>query len=350
MCTKMVPNRLTTPLTQLTPQRRIPAWLLSLALHLAALLLGTLLVRGTYLPAARPEPARPTSIVLARTSAHATPQYFSEEDEAADAAQTNPADQAAATAASGNRVASDSQPPTAGIELPGASAPATNPGVLVVRPSLTTGRGTPKLGGLSDADVAAILAEDAARPRNVAPTGPTAQLSLFGSPAAEGRSFVFLIDRSQSMGHAGLGAIAAAAKELAESIDALGAEQKFQVIAYNQKPLALGGREMLPATPENKRKLIEFVANTAAFGATEHELGLFAALRYKPEVIFLFTDGGDPELKPGQLRSIREAAAGRTAIHCLHFGSGPRVEEDHFLARLAEQTGGSYVYIDMRNK
>ena len=329
--------------------RRIPAWLLSLALHLAALLAGTLLVRGTYPPASRPESVRPTSIVLARATADASPKYFSDDDVAAEAVPSQAA--TAASAASESELALDarSQPPSVGIDLPGSSAPVADPGALVIRPSLTTGRGTPRLGGLSDADVAAILAEEAARPRNVAPAGPKAQLSLFGSPAAEGRSFVFLIDRSASMGHAGLGAIAAAAKELAASIDALGAEQKFQVIAYNQKPLSLGGREMLPATPENKRELIEFVANTAAFGATEHELGLFAALRYKPEVIFLLTDGGDPELNPYQLKSIREAAAGRTAIHCLHFGSGPPAEDKNFLMRLAEQTGGSYVYIDMRN-
>jgi hypothetical protein len=346
---KMVgPDALPTPLTPLEVERRIPAWLMSLALHLAALLLGTLLVRGTYLPAARHEPERPTSIVLARAGANATPQYYSDEEVPADSAETSAANQATETTANEDSAASGSAPPAAGIELPGASAATTNPGALVIRPSLTTGRGTPKLGGLSDADVAAILAEEAGRPRNVAPTGPTAKLSLFGSAQAEGRSFVFLIDRSQSMGHQGLGAIAAAAKELAASIDALGPEQRLQVIAYNQKPLALGGWEMLPATPENKRKLIEFVANTAAFGATEHELGLFAALRHKPEVVFLFTDGGDPELKPGQLRSIREAAAGRTAIHCLHFGSGPPAEDENFLRRLAEQTGGSYVYIDMR--
>jgi Ca-activated chloride channel family protein len=79
-------------------------------------------------------------------------------------------------------------------------------------------------------------------------------------------------------------------------------------------------------------------------------MGLFAALRYKPDVIFLFTDAGDPFLKPGQLRAIREAAAGRTAIHCLQFGAGPLSCEENFMERLAVENGGSYVYIDMRNK
>jgi len=71
------------------------------------------------------------------------------------------------------------------------------------------------------------------------------------------------------------------------------------------------------------------------------------ALRLKPEVIFLFTDGGDPVLDPGQLRLIRETAAGRTSIHCLHFGRGPQHTADNSLSRLAAQNHGSYVYIDV---
>ncbi len=337
------PNRLPTPAAI---QRRIPAWLLSLALHLAVLLAGALFVRGTQLPAARHELPRPTSIVLARTSAIAPPVYFSEEEASSEQAVRQAASIQAAAPAANSPLTTD--PPSSGIALPAASGPIADSGLHVVRPSPGSGRGKNRMSGLSAADVAAILAEDAARPRNLGPTGPTTRLSLFGSAEAEGRSFVFLIDRSQSMGHAGLGAIAAAAHELSSSIDRLGPEHKFQVIAYNQKADALGGRELLSATPENKRRLIEFVENTVAFGATEHELGLFAALRFKPEVIFLLTDGGDPELNAGQLRAIREAAGLRTAIHCLHFGAGPPAAEENFLARLAEQNGGSYVYVDMR--
>jgi hypothetical protein len=77
---------------------------------------------------------------------------------------------------------------------------------LVVAPELGGPRGRPRIPG-SSLDEAAILAEDALIPREKIPTGPTAQLSLFGSANAEGRSFVFVIDRSNSMGGEGLGAI-----------------------------------------------------------------------------------------------------------------------------------------------
>jgi hypothetical protein len=200
---------------------------------------------------------------------------------------------------------------------------------------------------ISPADEAAILAEDALIPREQFPTGPTASVSLFGSPAAVGRSFVFVIDRSASMGGDGLGAIQAAAKEFQSQLEQLTSEQTFQVVAYNQAADFLTHRELMPATIENKRNLVQFVANLAAYGQTEHVRGLKAALRMKPEVIFLLTDGGDPVLTNAQLHEVRDEVAGRTAIHCLHFGRGPQSEPNNFLSRLAAVNRGNYIYIDM---
>jgi hypothetical protein len=106
---------------------------------------------------------------------------------------------------------------------------------------------------------------------------------------------------------------------------------------------------MLPATVGNKQQLIDFVKSLPAFGATEHEVGIFAALKLQPDAIFLLTDGGDPMLNSGQLKSIRAAAKG-TTIHCLHFGSGAKRDERSFLQILAEYTGGGYLYIDMAER
>jgi hypothetical protein len=196
-------------------------------------------------------------------------------------------------------------------------------------------------------DEAAILAEDAQIPREKQPTGPTAPLSLFGSAQAEGRSFVLLLDRSASMGSGGIGAIQAAAKELTTRLGTITDKQTLQIIAYNQQVEHLEGRELVPATEENKRRLIKRVADLSAAGQTEHHYGLLAALRLKPEVIFLLTDGGDPVMKPSQLRLIRELAGARTAIHCIRFGRGPESDPMHFMARLASENRGSYVYVDV---
>jgi hypothetical protein len=197
-------------------------------------------------------------------------------------------------------------------------------------------------------DEARILAEDAQIPREQVPTGPIAELSLFGSkPPAQGRSFVFVIDRSSSMGSAGLGAIEAAAKELAARIHKLTQEHTFQVVAYNEATTRFTGRQLVPATAENKAKLVKYIAQLSAGGQTEHRYGLLAGLRLKPDVIFLLTDGGDPPLSPADLQFIRQQAGQRTSIHCVHFGRGPKPESPSFLEKLAKDNRGSYVYEDV---
>jgi hypothetical protein len=324
----------------------IPAWLFSLTLHLVAAVLLALLFHPGLPVKGLDEQDRPAAIVLVQRQSDKT-VYFSDEQPLA-AAQVPIA--AAGGFASGDPLADASSPPglssIALPELPGnltagqSLVPAIQPGAGPGRPTLP----------FSKIDEAAVLAADALVPREVQPTGPTAKLSIFGSAQAEGRSFVFVIDRSQSMGGDGLGAIAAAAEELAERIVALTPEQTFQVVTYNQSAAYYSGRELVTATDENKASLIKFIAGTLAVGPTEHERGLRAALRLKPEVIFLLTDGGDPHLKPAQCAAIRDEAAGRTSIHCLHFGRGTGgvAPGGHFLRRLAAENRGSYVYIDMR--
>jgi hypothetical protein len=320
----------------------LPAWLMSLAAHLvAAILVASLL--GIEPPRAIDEADRPASIVLTRRS-QAQTEYFS--DTAGTGAERHEVRKPAVDVAESERSAlpiDEAAPAIAGIALPGAADTAPAGDGLVAAPSLSSGRGRGAL--FPGLDAEAILAEDATIPRETPPTGPKARLSLFGA-AAEGRSFVFVIDRSRSMGADGLGVIQAAAGELQSQLGELTDDQSLQVVAYNQSPAFLGDRKLIPASEANKVRLVQFVANLAAFGQTEHSPALIAALRLKPEVIFLLTDGGDPVLHEGELRAIRELGARRTTIHCLHFGRGTATSQS-FLARLADQNRGQYVYIDV---
>jgi von Willebrand factor type A domain len=242
-------------------------------------------------------------------------------------------------------------PGVSGIALPDPNefviAPDSVPTVSLNRSS----SGAAKL-PFSLVDEASILADDASQFRPGRPTGPKAKIEIFSLPPIEGHSFVFVIDRSASMGAGGLGAIGTAAKELAAQLTSLTADQKVQVVAYNQSSVYFTGRELIPATDENKTKLVNYIAELADFGQTEHERGLLAALRLKPDAIFLLTDGGDPHLRPGQVSFLAEQAAGQTSIHCLHFGTGTAdaVPPDHFLRRLAAETGGSYAFIAVAGK
>src|SRR5262245_7230954 len=327
----------------------LPAWLMSVAIHLLLAIAGSLLIRGTAIQLQN-EPTRTAEIVLARRTGDRT-EYFADEATSIRHSPLKPigSEGAAGAVAGGGATTSDQPPLIPGISLPDVGGILPVGDGLVAAPQLGVPRGQPRL-PINPLDEAAILAEDALIPREKTPTGPTAQLSLFGSSNAEGRSFVFVIDHSNSMGGEGLGAIQAAAKELAVHINQLTDQQTFQVVAYNQAVAYFTDRELIPATAENKRKLVTFIANLAAYGQTEHSRGLLAALRLKPEIIFLLTDGGDPPLDASQLRTIREQAAPRTAIHCLHFGRGPRSDSKNFVARLAAENRGSYVYINMNGR
>ena len=139
--------------------------------------------------------------------------------------------------------------------------------------------------------------------RSRAPIGDPATISVFGSGQLTGREFVFVLDRSQSMGGGGLGVIQASRTELTAAINQLEPHHKFQIVAYHNRTSTLLKRELLPATDNNKQAVPEFIDKLSAYGGTNHENGLIAALAFQPDVIVLMTDGGYPELHDGKLRN-----------------------------------------------
>lgn len=344
--------------------RLVAAWLASLAVHLAFAALGYVVFPAS-LPPDRGPPIVHAGIVLARRTdtktlyvqdppplagplgkggagdaPHQVLRPVAEADFAAEAPWEGVA--TLPDAREMPALAGFANPPRVGIGMP--EAPHTDwPQSLS---AIRTAGGRPRL-PVSQEDTEAILAEDANMARDEPPPGPTASLSLFGLPPAVGRSFVLLIDRSQSMGSAGLDVLRAAAEELQRQLASLTPQQTVQVVAYNDVVVYGTGPHLAPATPEHRAALVAFVAHLPAYGQTEHTRGLLAALRLRPEVVFLLTDGGDPIPDGHQLQLVRRLAAGRTQIHCLHFGRGPADERAGFLQRLARESGGQYRYFEL---
>lgn len=179
------------------------------------------------------------------------------------------------------------------------------------------------------------------------PAGPATTLSVFGTGGLEGRKFVFLIDRSKSMGAQGLGVLRQARNELVQAISKLEPHHEFQIIVYNNTTASIGNRQMLKATEENKARVPEFLDSIASYAGTNHQNGIYAGLVFDPDVLLVMTDGGSPELHDGQIRAIARSAQ-RTQIHTLHFGVGPALEYGNFLRSLSETTAGSYRYVDVQ--
>lgn len=175
------------------------------------------------------------------------------------------------------------------------------------------------------------------------------EVSLFGI-SAKGSKFVYVLDRSGSMGGAGEKALEAAKKELLASIEKLDRVQQFQIIVYNERPRLFNPTgqpgKLAFGTRENKDEVRKFMASLKADGATSHEDALKLAIRLHPDVIFLLTDADRPKLSPRQLERIDSLGAGIT-IHTIEFGAGPQPEAENFLVKLAQQSAGQHVYVDV---
>jgi len=238
------------------------------------------------------------------------------------------------------------------ISVPASGSP--NPGGAVLdQPAdasahLGSGFGVTRVGSeMTDRERQMLEAERAALAA-AGPKGPPTTLSVFGSGPLVGRKFIFLIDRSQSMGGSGLGVLPHAATELSSAIATLEEHHEFQVIAYHHQTVMIAQRALLPATPANKERVADFVLELASFGGTEHENAILYALTFRPDVIVVMTDGGDPPLGPSQLARIHQAADS-IQIHCVQFGDRPRPAGDNFLEQLASENQGSYRYVNVND-
>ena len=155
------------------------------------------------------------------------------------------------------------------------------------------------------------------------------------------------------MGDDGHLALRTAKAELIRSFNKLDKVHQFQIVFYNERPVVFNptgtpGR-LAFATDENKRRAIRFLDTIVPNGGTAHEEALRVAIRLQPDVIFLLTDADDPKLSPAQLAKIRQLAAG-IILNAIEFGSRPKPAGKNFLATLAEQNGGKYVYIDISKR
>jgi hypothetical protein len=322
---------------EVSPRRRLPAWFLSLTMHLFLLLVFGWLVQVSP-EGAVVEPDRTGGIVLAQQSGGEEIQYFSETDADqqgdADAVQLDPAfqDQSEPSDAANALPAADAMPFDSGVALPSSEGAANLPG----------DRGL-------DALLAASERAGGRIARNLG--GHEAETSVFGL-SGTGNKFVYVFDRSGSMNGFGGRPLAAAKAELIESVQSLDKTHRFQIIFYNHHPTIFNPFPNQPARmltgSEAHREMAEnYVRNMAATGGTEHMEALRMALAMHPDVIFFLTDADDPQLTRGELDEIRRRnrRVGAT-IHAIEFGIGP-FRGRNFLVQLAEQNDGRHAYVDV---
>jgi hypothetical protein len=195
---------------------------------------------------------------------------------------------------------------------------------------------------------ALALVAETARAQSVSSPGDT-HTTLFGIEA-QGDKFVYVFDRSGSMGDAGGKPLREAKKQLIASLNDLDERSQFYLIFYNDQPrlfdLGTSRGHLTFATPANKRQAVDFISTVQAGGNTDHMAALTLALRLQPDVIFLLTDGeqqDDPT--PDDLKRIDRLNGGATQINVIQFADAPRPESS--LIKLAHQNRGKHVFVDI---
>ena len=311
------------------PQRRavLPSWLLSLVFHLGVMVLLGVTLRLS--PDAGAAAERIAEVGIVEKHTEGGEDFF---DSPLEPGDTDAAASPDSAEPSLDQVVSDHPAPDLSDVLPA--------GLQVIGP------GALEPGGAS------VVGEPGVRPggsgRGTAGLGEGVT-QVFGIPG-EGTKFVYVFDRSYSMGGPAPRPLDAAKAELIASLKSLDKIHQFQIIFYNDHPERFQERrqpnKLFFATDQNKREAERFVRGISALGGTQHEDALLLAIRLQPDVIFFLTDADKPILWPGQLAKIKHRAAGIT-INAIEFSFGPPGEADNFLKQLARENGGRHGYVNV---
>jgi hypothetical protein len=194
-------------------------------------------------------------------------------------------------------------------------------------------------------------------------TGPGSKTGLFGL-RDEGSRIVYVFDRSESMNSvftltdgdreiASVTSLDAAKQELIKSVNELADGGQFQMIFYNDAPLPFLDHYQVnglsKADAKTKEAATQFIYQLVAERNTNHVAALLMALKLKPDVIFLLTDGeakDDPT--SGDLRAItKQARKSNTRINVIHFCYEERPNSS--LVTLAKRTQGQFKSIPIRS-
>jgi hypothetical protein len=169
---------------------------------------------------------------------------------------------------------------------------------------------------------------------------------------SEGNKFVYVFDRSFSMTSYDNIPLKTAKLELLSSIERLQDQQQFYCVFYNHQPWpyeTYGSSRGRPhfATSENKNRFRNFLYEMPAEGGTSHVPALEWAIRKKPDVIYLLTDGEEKDDPTrAELQKLTRMNSGGASIHVIQFTLEPR--PDSTLVQLAKLNRGKHRNVDIQ--
>jgi hypothetical protein len=176
--------------------------------------------------------------------------------------------------------------------------------------------------------------------------------STFFGAKSLGDRFVFVIDDSSSMKD---GRLEAAVAELVRSVDAMSRRQSFYVIFVSDQtyPMFYPDRaaDLLPATPENKKRLGEWLPKVRLASGKNRELikALDMAASLRPHAVFLLWDGDlrySEAVRTDVMTHLTRPRQWDFVVHTLGMGTLSADSESN-LAAIAQAHGGMYRRIDV---
>lgn len=176
---------------------------------------------------------------------------------------------------------------------------------------------------------------------------------LFNPTARAGgnaRKIVYVCDASGSIGTSADRKLVLLT-ELKRAIDRLGPAQFFNVIFFSDsKPIVLADRQLLQATPDNKRLAHKFLDAVVMQGTTDPIPALEVAFRQKPELLFLLTDGEfyGASSADDVINAVRTLNADKkVAINTIMLDN-EREQEHATLRTIADENGGRFTAVTAR--
>ena len=167
--------------------------------------------------------------------------------------------------------------------------------------------------------------------------GAAAGVTFLGKKS-EGKTFVFVVDNSNSMVG---GRFETALNALVRAVDGLGPKQRFYVIFYSDSAYGMFHPQTAPglvaATDDNKEKLGAWLYSVEMCLHTRGEDAMKRALALDPDVINILGDGAFTDKTEALLTAPHSR---RTVIHTFGMNVDPKGERQ--LSAIAAANGGKF--------
>jgi hypothetical protein len=164
--------------------------------------------------------------------------------------------------------------------------------------------------------------------------------SPFMGVSGNAMKVVYLCDSSGSM----MNKFDTLRVELRKAVDNLKPIQGFDVLFFSEESFIALDKQLVLATPENKRKAYDFLDKTSPHGSSDPIPGLKAAFSTQPQLIYMLTDGDFPN-NAQVLEEIRKMnAQKKVKINTIAFME--RGEEyEKLLKTIADENGGIFKFV-----